>query len=107
MNIDFITEDNLIIKLSGELDHNALKKARERLEMKVTTTPKKIIIIDLDNLEFMDSSGISLVYNINKIAISLNKKTYVLTNNEKFEKILTLAKIDTFVKIIKDYKKEV
>lgn len=104
MDIEFKDgENSLFIVLKGELDHSFLKNHRERLEMKIATTRKKNIVIDFNHLAFMDSSGISLVYDAYKTAESFSKKLFVLNNNEKYKKILTLAKMEEFVEIVCEY----
>ena len=105
MNIEFITETDLIIVFSGELDHISATQNKERLEMKTATTPAENIVLDFNGLTFMDSSAISLVYNIYKTAQELSKKVSVVTSNERFIKIFTLAEMGEFVRIVPQYKK--
>lgn len=93
----------LFVILKGELDHNFLKNHRERIEMKIATTQKETVVLNLDFLSFMDSSGISLVYDAYKTSESAKKKLTVVVNNEKYKKILTLAKMEKFVKISDKY----
>ncbi len=106
MNIEFITETDLIIVFSGELDHISATQNKERLEMKTATTPAENIVLDFNGLTFMDSSAISLVYNIYKTAEGLSKKVAVVTSEERFIKILTLAGMQEFVKIVPKYRKK-
>lgn len=104
MDIEFKNgENSLFVILNGELDHSFLKNHRERIEIKIATSTEENIVIDLDKLGFMDSSGISLVYDAYKTADSFSKKLFVITNNEKYKKILTLAKMEGFVKIVCRY----
>ncbi len=107
MNIEFLTENDLIIVFSGELDRINAQKVKERIEMKIATTPFERIILDFDRLTFMDSSAISLVYSAFKVADELEKKITVVTQNEKFSKIFELAGMREFVKIVPEYKKSV
>lgn len=100
------TKNTLFIVPKGELDHNFLKKHRERTEMKIATTQKNNIVIDLDSLNFMDSSGISFVFDAYKTALSTEKKLFVVTKNKKYKKILTLAKMEKFVKITSEFGEE-
>ncbi len=105
MNIEFILKEDLFVLFSGELDHIAARENRERLEMKTATTPSENIVLDLEGLSFMDSSGISLIYNIYKTASSVFKKVFVVTSNEKFKTILRLAGMQEFVEIVSEYVK--
>ena len=100
MDVEFVLKKDLYVYLSGELDHNAHKLHKERIEMKIATSQSNNIIFDLDGLSFMDSSGISFIYNAYKTASELFKKVVVVCNNEKFIKILTLAKMEKFVEIV-------
>lgn len=100
MDIEFNVKKDLYIFLSGELDHNALKIHKERLELKIATTPADKIIINLKGLTFMDSSGISFIYNAYKTADEFMKKVIVVCTDEKFRKILNLAKMQDFVEIV-------
>ena len=101
MNVEFEEINNkLYVKLLGELDHHSLLTQRCRIEMKLSTNTLSEIIFDLNNLSFMDSSGISLIYSAYKIANEFYQSVTVLTENEKFVKILTLAGMKKFVKIV-------
>lgn len=101
MNVEFEeTNNKLYVKLSGELDHHSFLCQRSRIEMKLSTNTLQEIIFDLNGLSFMDSSGISLIYSAYKIADGFGQSVTVLSENEKFIKILTLAGMKKFVKIV-------
>lgn len=102
MNIEFEEYGGkLFIRLSGELDHHSVNEEKSRMEMKLSTNSEPEVVFDLNGLTFMDSSGISLIYNAYKIASEFGQTVTVLTENDRFEKILTLSSMDKFVKIIK------
>lgn len=100
MNVEFEEKnDRLYVRLSGELDHHNMLNERNRIEMKLSTTTLSEINFDLNGLTFMDSSGISLIYNAYKIAKEFGQSVNVFSENERFVKILTLAGMKKFVKI--------
>ena len=100
MNVEFEEKnDRLFIRLFGELDHHNMLKERNRIEMKLSTTSLSEINFDLNGLSFMDSSGISLIYNAYKIAKEFEKSVNVFCENERFIKILTLGGMKKFVGI--------
>lgn len=102
MNIEFKEENDILtVELIGELDHHSAINCKNRMEMKLSTNMKNEIIIDLNKLTFMDSSGISFIYSAYKIAEGFGHKITVLTENERFIKILTLSAMDSFVKIVR------
>ena len=51
----------LIVRLSGDLDHSAAKGIRAELDALIAQSSIKKLILDLNGLEFMDSSGIGLI----------------------------------------------
>ena len=101
MEIQFETSDNsIIIRLKGELDHHSSITAKERIELKLCTALQKNIVYDLNNLTFMDSSGIGLIANGYKIANSFRGKVTVITNSEKFHKIFVMSRMDELVSLV-------
>ena len=100
MEINFnISENGMTIYLKGELDHHTSLSAKERIDLKISTSLQKNIIYDLTELTFMDSSGIGLIVNGYKIAKEFGGNVTVVTDNEKYIKILKMSKMDELVKI--------
>jgi len=62
MNIEQLnaTNDNLTIKLSGEMDAHGCSEIRPELE-KITTQKQPHILIDVSAVSFIDSSGIGAI----------------------------------------------
>ncbi len=52
---------NLLLELSGELDHHAARKAMEEMEMAIDAAVPLKLVLDLGGVTFMDSSGIALL----------------------------------------------
>lgn len=62
MEIQCITTDrNLLLKMSGELDHHHAKKAMQETERAIDAALPRVLILDLEGITFMDSSGIALI----------------------------------------------
>jgi len=100
MEINFdISENTITIQLEGELDHHSSGRARERIELKLSTSLQKNIIYDLSGLTFMDSSGIGLIANGYKIVREFGGNVTVVTDNEKYAKILKMSRMDELVRI--------
>ncbi len=49
----------LLIRLEGELDHHAAKELRARVEALIAQTTH--IVLNLEKLSFMDSSGLGVI----------------------------------------------
>ena len=52
---------NLIVQLTGELDHHTVEGARDKIDRAFARVNAKNIIFDFSGLDFMDSSGIGMV----------------------------------------------
>ncbi|WP_071395650.1 anti-sigma F factor antagonist [Bacillus tuaregi] len=62
LNIDLeIKQDVLCIRLSGELDHHSADELRKRAVNAIEEYAIRHIILNLEELSFMDSSGIGVI----------------------------------------------
>lgn len=52
---------NLLLELSGELDHHGAKNALRELELAVDAALPRLLVLDLTGVTFMDSSGIAVL----------------------------------------------
>ncbi len=52
---------NLLLELCGELDHHGARSALRELEMALDAALPRKLVLDLENITFMDSSGIALI----------------------------------------------
>ena len=52
---------NLLLELSGEIDHHGARDALRQLELAVDAALPKVLVLDLSGVTFMDSSGIALI----------------------------------------------
>ncbi|MCA1054707.1 anti-sigma F factor antagonist [Rossellomorea aquimaris] len=56
-----VKKDVLCIRLSGELDHHTAEELRERSSQLIEGENIKHIILNLEELGFMDSSGLGVI----------------------------------------------
>ncbi|BAU29105.1 SpoIIAA-like anti-anti-sigma regulatory factor [Aneurinibacillus soli] len=54
-------EDVLIVRLEGELDHHTAELLRHKLEDDIMRNPVSHLLLSLENLHFMDSSGLGVI----------------------------------------------
>lgn len=47
--------------LYGDIDHHAAREMRQELDEVITRSQPELLIIDMENVGFMDSSGIGLI----------------------------------------------
>ncbi|MDI9482598.1 MAG: anti-sigma factor antagonist [Bacillota bacterium] len=51
----------LTVYLKGELDHHAVSKVKETIDLQLVKMPLSQLILDMSAVSFMDSSGIGLI----------------------------------------------
>lgn len=55
------TDRNLLLEISGELDHHGAKNALRELELAIDAALPTRLVLDMTGVTFMDSSGIALI----------------------------------------------
>lgn len=62
MDIKFSRSENiLIVKISGEIDHHGADSARRHIDREIMKIQTKHVVFDFTELSFMDSSGIGML----------------------------------------------
>jgi stage II sporulation protein AA (anti-sigma F factor antagonist) len=56
-----VKETVLCVRLSGELDHHAAEELRKKVTETLAASPIKHILLNLEKLAFMDSSGLGVI----------------------------------------------
>ena len=91
----------LVVHLKGEIDQCAASEIRDRIDLEIMSSSKKNLIIDLDAVTLMDSSGIGLIVGRYKTVRSMGGNLLVSGGNEYVRKMIDLSGIG---KIIAMYK---
>lgn len=99
MRIHFETIHNhLVIKLNGELDHHTAEEIRDEIDKEIDNKNIKNIIFDLEDMDFMDSSGIGVVIGRYKKVHKLGGKAAVINMNNRVERIFKMSGLFNIVK---------
>ena len=60
--VAFTTKGSVLsAKICGEIDHHSVRSVRKELDAAIYTNRPKEVVIDLDDICFMDSSGLGLI----------------------------------------------
>ena len=96
--IEGVANGVLYIKLVGEMDEYSATAVRVRCDKLIEkyATAKKIVI-NLSQIEFMDSTGIGFLIGRYKKAARLNIPLYVESPNNAADKILNLSGIYSLI----------
>ena len=83
----------LIAKIDGEIDHHTSNRLREILDRELMEKSIKNLILDFDEVSFMDSSGIGVIVGRYKKINALGGKMMIIRTSEQVDKILELSGI--------------
>lgn len=90
---------NLLLELSGELDHHAARKAMEEMEMAIDAAVPLKLVLDLGGVTFMDSSGIALLLRGRRRMEALGGNLMVCHVPDQARRVLDAAGIDRLITI--------
>ena len=97
---EFVRRDeDLYIRLTGEIDHHAAARMREEMDMQIYRVRPKKTILDLSGIDFMDSSGLGLLMGRITLMQKLGGELVLYRPTEKVLRIVRLAGLSRMMKI--------
>lgn len=92
----------LLATLMGELDHHAAGKLRERFDRELSDRKIKTLIVDLNQVGFMDSSGIGLLIGRYRQMKLLGGEMRIVSSDKAVSKMLTVSGIRKLVRVYRN-----
>lgn len=90
---------NLLLELSGELDHHGARNALREVEQAIDAALPRKLVMDLSGVTFMDSSGIALILRAQQ-RMQLTEGSMLVCNvPEQARRVLDAAGIGRLVTI--------
>ena len=90
---------NLLLELSGEIDHHSARNAMREMELAVDAALPKKLVLDMTGVTFMDSSGIALILRAQQRMRLLDGSLLVYHVPEQAKRVLDAAGIGRLVTI--------
>ena len=84
-------KNTLTVHLSGELDHSAAARIRAELDKLITESGVRRLVLDLNDLEFMDSSGIGLIIGRYKLMARRAGSVAILAPDAHIDRIFEMS----------------
>ncbi|MBR5553991.1 MAG: anti-sigma factor antagonist [Clostridia bacterium] len=94
-------KDKLFLKICGEVDHHAVKDTREKVDSLILKNHPKTLIMDLSQIDFMDSSGLGFVLGRLRKMNDIKGEMLVLDPARRVEDMLKMAGADKLLKIVR------
>ena len=102
-NIEFNNEENkLIVKSKGDLDIYTSNDFKDRV-LDAFENKEIDLLIDGQDLEYIDSTGLGALISILKVASEKNKKIYINNLKPNIRKLFDITELDKLFIIRGDY----
>ena len=89
---------NLLLEISGELDHHGARNALREVEQAIDAALPKKLVMDLSGVTFMDSSGIAVLLRAHRRVGLLGGTMTVQHVPDQAGKVLRAAGLDRLMK---------
>lgn len=101
-NVEFSEKgQELIVKICGDIDHHSAKTLRARIDRELFSVRPKVLVLDLERVDFMDSSGLGLILGRAAKGGSIGCGVRVDRASERVTRLLLLAGADRMIEIRK------
>lgn len=97
-----VTDDIMVVSVSGELDHHHAAKLREDIDDAMSAFHCKYLVLDLEKVSFMDSSGIGVVLGRYNKVLQKGGRLAIAGCSEYVEKILFMAGVFSVIEHVKN-----
>jgi len=89
--------NTLLVRIRGEMDMVVAEKLRKEIDRKLDTKKISNLVINLEEVTFIDSSGLGVIIGRFKKISSLNGKMYIVGARPQVHKILMFSGINRLV----------
>jgi anti-sigma B factor antagonist len=100
LNIDVRHEgDRVVLGLRGELDLASAPVLQSEIDSSEVATAT-VVVIDLQELEFMDSTGLRVLLSAHESSRERGQKFAVTRGSEQIQRLLSITRVDEHLRII-------
>jgi anti-anti-sigma factor len=89
------------LELAGELDLASASKLDEELR-RVEAGRPSLVVVDLQRLRFMDSSGLRVLLSADSRARDEGRRLVLVRGDQRVQKVLTITRLDERLEIVDD-----
>ncbi|MCM3738810.1 anti-sigma F factor antagonist [Oceanobacillus luteolus] len=94
-----VKEDVLIVRLSGELDHHTAESLRSEWKDMLYQHPVKHVLLNLDGITFMDSSGLGVILGRYKEVLQLGGEMVVCSVSPSIKRLFEMAGLFKIIRL--------
>jgi anti-anti-sigma factor len=93
--------EQAVVALRGELDMSGVDRARQAIE-EAESLDKQLLVLDLSQLEFIDSTGLEVVLRAARRAHDAGRRLIVLRPSRYVRRLLEMTAIDQSLDVVDD-----
>jgi len=94
-----VKEDVLVVRLAGELDHHEAEALRKKWKDMIYENPIKHVILNLESVTFMDSSGLGVILGRYKEVLQLGGEMVVCSISPQIKRLFEISGLFKIVKL--------
>ncbi|RPF55714.1 anti-sigma F factor antagonist [Aquisalibacillus elongatus] len=95
-------EDVLLVRLVGELDHHEAERLKDEWKGQLNDSNIKHVVVNLEKLSFMDSSGLGVFLGRYKEVKQQNGEMVVCSYNQAIKRLFELSGLFKLVRTAND-----
>lgn len=101
MNSRYVPEDKLLVlEITEEIDHHEAQKIRRKADDEITRYMPRKVVLDFNNVTFMDSAGIGMVIGRYKMINMLGGSLEMKNVGQPLKKIFDMSGVTKICPII-------
>lgn len=97
-----VKQDVLIVRLEGEIDHHEAKALREEWQDHMYHQAVKHVIVNVEKVSFMDSSGIGVLLGRYKEVTQVGGEMVICSITQPIKRIFDMSGLFKIVRLQKD-----
>jgi anti-sigma B factor antagonist len=102
LEVETVEADGLVrLVLKGELDLSTVGKVEEELR-RVETDAPSLVVLDLSELSFLDSTGLRLVVTADQRAREGGRRLAIVRGPETVQRVFTITRLDERLDMVDD-----
>jgi anti-anti-sigma factor len=102
LEVETVEADGLVrLMLKGELDLSTVGKVEEELR-RVETDAPSLVVLDLSELSFLDSTGLRLVVTADQRAREGGRRLAIVRGPETVQRVFTITRLDERLDMVDD-----
>ena len=103
MNITYDKETRLLkLEMTEEIDHCVAEKIRSRADFEIQEHIPKKVLMDFENVSFMDSAGIGMILGRYKTAKLVGDTLNLSNVNPTIKKVLEMSGVLKIIPIVEE-----